>query len=85
MACHSIQKTDIQGNATYTITQLGEYLWQWSAPHNAGAVARNFLIRTWPTQHNRLSKRMYKKPEYCAACRKQFIDQEVNRVGWVQL
>ena len=48
-------------------------------------MARNFLIRTWPAQHNRLSKRMYKKPEYCAACHKQFIDQEVNRVGWVQL
>ena len=28
---------------------------------------------------------MFKKPEYCAACHKQFIDQEVNRVGWVQL
>ena len=36
-------------------------------------------------QHNQLSKRVYKKPEYCAACHKQFIDQEVNRVGWVQL
>ncbi len=85
VACHSIQKTDVQGNANYTITQLGEYLWQWDGPGTAGAMARNFLIRTWPTQHNRLSKRMYKKPEYCAACHKQFIDQEVNRVGWVQL
>ncbi len=85
VACHSIQKTDIQGNANYTITQLGEYLWQWSEPRTAATVARNFLIRTWPSQHNRLSKRMYKKPEYCAACHKQFIDQEVNRVGWVQL
>ncbi len=85
VACHSIQKTDIQGNANYTITQLGDYLWQWSGDHTAGAVARNFLIRTWPAPHNRLSKRMYKKPEYCAACHKQFIDQEVNRVGWVQL
>ena len=28
---------------------------------------------------------MYKAPEYCAACHKQFIDQEVNNVGWVQL
>ena len=53
--------------------------------HTLGALARNFLIRAWPLQHNRLSKRMYKKPEYCAACHKQFIDQEVNRVGWVQL
>ncbi len=85
VACHSIQKTDIQGNANYTIAQLGEYLWQWSGPRTAGAAARNFLIRAWPAQHNRLSKRMYKKPEYCAACHKQFIDQEVNRVGWVQL
>lgn len=85
LACHSIQKTDIQGNANYTITQPSEYLWQWSPDHTAGALARNFLIRTWPAQHNRLSKRMFKKPEYCAACHKQFIDQEVNRVGWVQL
>ena len=85
LACHSIQKTDIQGNANYTMSQPKEYLWQWSPDHSLGAVARNFLIRAWPAQHNRLSKRMYKKPEYCAACHKQFIDQEVNRVGWVQL
>ena len=85
LACHSIQKTDIQGNADYTIFQPKEYLWQWSRDHTLAAVARNFLIRTWPEQHDRLSKRMYKKPEYCAACHKQFIDQEVNRVGWVQL
>jgi hypothetical protein len=85
LACHSIQKTDIQGNANYTMSQPTEYLWQWSPDHSLGAVARNFLIRSWPSQHNRLSKRMYKKPEYCAACHKQFIDQEVNRVGWVQL
>ena len=85
LACHSIQKTDIQGNANYTMTQPKEYLWQWSPDHSLRAMARNFLIRAWPAQHNRLSKRMYKKPEYCAACHKQFIDQEVNRVGWVQL
>ena len=85
LACHAIQKTDIQGNANYTVAQPREYLWQWSADHSASAVARNFLIRSWPAQHNRLNRRMYKTPEYCAACHKQFIDQEVNRVGWVQL
>src|SRR5215469_6609610 len=85
LSCHSIQKTDIQGNANYTVWQPREYLWQWSKDRTLGAAARNFLIRAWPAQHNRLSKRMYKKPEYCAACHKQFIDQEVNRVGWVQL
>jgi hypothetical protein len=85
ISCHSIQKTDIRGNANYTITQPTEYLWQWSSGGTAGATARNFLIRTYPAQHDRLSKRLFKKPEYCAACHKQFIDQEVNRVGWVQL
>jgi hypothetical protein len=84
LTCHSIRETDIKGNANYTIVQPSEYLWQWSNA-GAGRVARDFLIRTYPTEHNRLSKRMFKTPEYCAACHKQFIDQEVNRVGWVQL
>jgi hypothetical protein len=85
LACHSIQKTDIEGNAAYVVSQPKDYLWQWSADHTLGAMARNFLIRSWPVEHNRLNKRFYKSPEYCAACHKQFIDQEVNRVGWVQL
>lgn len=85
MACHAIQKTDIQGNANYTVAQPKEYLWQWSADHTLGAVARDFLIRAWPAEHNKLNKRMYKTPEYCAACHKQFIDAQINRVGWVQL
>ena len=85
LACHSIQKTDIQGNANYTIAQPKDYLWQWSPDHTLGSVARNFLIRSWPAEHNRLNKRFYKTPEYCAACHKQFIDAQINRVGWVQL
>lgn len=84
LVCHSIQKTDVQGNADYTIVQPKEYLWQWSE-RGAGKIASDFLIRTYPAQHATLSKRMFKAPEYCAACHKQFIDQEVNRVGWVQL
>jgi Cytochrome c554 and c-prime len=84
LACHSIQKTDIQGNANFTVVQPRPYLWQWNT-HGAGRLVRDFLIRAYPTEHLKLSKRMYKAPEYCAACHKQFIDQEVNRVGWVQL
>jgi hypothetical protein len=85
LACHSIQKTDIQGNADYVVAQPPDYLWQWSSDHTLGALARNFLIRSWPAAHDRLNKRFYKTPEYCAACHKQFIDAEINRVGWVQL
>lgn len=84
LACHAIRETDIKGNANYTVTQPQEYLWQW-ATNGVGRWARDFLIRSYPAEHNRLAKRSFKKPEYCAACHKQFIDAEVNRVGWVQL
>lgn len=84
LACHAIRETDIKGNAAYTMTQPREYLWQW---HTNGLprLLRDFLIRSYPAEHNKLAKRSFKKPEYCAACHKQFIDAEVNRVGWVQL
>lgn len=84
LACHAIRETDIKGNANYNITQPAEYLWQWST-NGAARLVRDFLIRGYPAEHAKLAKRSYKKPEYCAACHKQFIDQEVNRVGWVQL
>jgi hypothetical protein len=84
LGCHAIRETDLQGNANYVISQPSSYLYQWS-DRGAARVVRDFLIRTYPDEHNRLSKRMFKKPEYCAACHKQFIDEELNQVGWVQL
>jgi hypothetical protein len=84
LSCHSIRDTDIKGNASYTMSQPSEYLWQWETD-GPGRLARDFLIRTYPDEHNKLSKRLFKTPQYCAACHKQFIDAEVNRVGWVQL
>ena len=84
LGCHSIRETDVQGNADYVVAQPAAYLFQWQE-RGAGKLASDFLIRTYPDEHRRLSKRVFKAPEYCAACHKQFIDQEVNRVGWVQL
>jgi hypothetical protein len=84
LSCHGVQETDLQGNANYVMTQPASYLWQWSENGLAKSVS-DFLIRTYPDEHSKLSKRVYKAPEYCAACHKQFIDEEVNRVGWVQL
>ena len=84
LACHGVRETDLQGNANYVMTQPEAYLWQWQET-GPGKLASDFLIRTYPDKHMELSKRMFKAPEYCAACHKQFIDAEVNRVGWVQL
>ncbi len=84
LSCHGVRETDLQGNANYVMTQPATYLWQWQES-GLGKFASDFLIRTYPDKHMELSKRMFKAPEYCAACHKQFIDEEVNRVGWVQL
>lgn len=84
LACHAIRETDIRGNANYTVTQPRDYLWQWETNGPLRRL-RDFLIRSYPAEHQKLAKRSFKKPEYCAACHKQFIDEEINRVGWVQL
>ncbi len=85
LACHSIRKTDVEGNANYVIAQPPRYLFETREGAAARAV-RDFLIRAYPREHvDALSKRLFKTPEYCAACHKQFVDKEVNNVGWVQL
>jgi hypothetical protein len=85
LVCHSIRKTDVKGNANFVVAQPKRYLFELREGEGARAV-RDFLIRAYPWQHSAdLSKRLFKTPEYCAACHKQFIDQEVNNVGWVQL
>ena len=85
VACHAITKTDVRGNADYTITQPGRYLGEF----RDGPVSKwisNFLIRAYPEQHQTgFARALYKTAEYCAACHKQFIDEQVNQIGWVQL
>jgi hypothetical protein len=85
LVCHSIRKTDVRGNANFVVAQPTRYLFELRQGRGA-RLLRDFLIRAYPHQHvSELSKRVFKTPEYCAACHKQFIDQEVNNVGWVQL
>lgn len=85
LSCHAIAETDVQGNADYAVKPPQRYLFETSA----NPVLRNLsylLIRSYPSHHNAtLSKRLFKTPEYCAACHKQFVDKEVNNFGWVQL
>ncbi|MBI4601600.1 MAG: cytochrome b/b6 domain-containing protein [Planctomycetes bacterium] len=83
--CHSITKTDVKGNANYVLTPPQRYLFEESSSPLARQVA-GFLIRAYPRQHvASYSRDLLKTPEFCAACHKQFIDKEINRVGWVQL
>jgi hypothetical protein len=89
LACHSVRKVDVKGNANYVVAQPARYMFEFeydAKPTATNRFLRDFLIRSYPRQHLAdLSKRLFKTPEYCAACHKQFVDQEVNNVGWVQL
>jgi len=89
LACHSVRETDIKGNAFYSVKAPPRYFGELEYNQTKGGtwrLVRDFLIRAYPREHiASLSKVMFKKPEYCAACHKQFVDEEINKVGWVQL
>jgi len=85
ISCHAIKETDEKGNAAYVITQPERYVFEL----DSGAVRQkisDYLIRAYPRKHvASLEHKLYKSPQFCGACHKQFIDEEINRVGWVQL
>jgi cytochrome c554/c'-like protein len=88
--CHSVVQADIAGNGDYAIAPPARYAFeQTSGGADPPAVARllsDFLIRTYPDQHIAgFSRPLYKTPEFCAACHKQYVDLEVNvDIGRVQ-
>jgi hypothetical protein len=86
-ACHSIVRTDVRGNADYTVEPPRPYLFEGGyASAKATPFLARFLIRSVPAAHREAYDRpLLKTPELCGACHKQFIDKEVNGVGWVQL
>jgi hypothetical protein len=89
LSCHAIREVDVKGNANFVMGRPVRYLFELEhdrEPSTARRIARDFLIRAYPREHVRsLGKTLFKAPEYCASCHKQFVDQEINRVGWVQL
>ena len=85
IACHAIKETDVKGNAAYVMTQPRRYVFELEESGVRRAIS-DFLIRSYPRYHvESLQHKLFKSPEFCAACHKQFIDEEINRVGWVQL
>ncbi len=89
LVCHAVRQVDVKGNANYVVHKPARYLFEIEYQENQREVTRflrDFLIRAYPWKHvEDLSKRLFKTPEYCAACHKQFIDKEINNLGWVQL
>lgn len=78
-ACHSIVRTDVEGNANYALSPPVRYLAE-------DTFLGRFLIRAYPRHHKASYTRpLLGTPELCAACHKQFIDKELNRATRVQL
>ena len=85
-ACHSIARTDVRGNADYVMEPPVPYLFERDEGGKETPFLGRFLVRASPELHRRSYARdILKTPEFCGACHKQFIDKEVNGVGWVQL
>jgi len=85
VVCHSIVQADVQGNGDYTIRPPERYLYELS-DDTWGKQVSDFLIRTYPEHHiTSYSRPLYKTPEFCGACHKQYVDREVNTdIGKVQ-
>ena len=85
VVCHSIVQVDVRGNADYTVRPPRPYLYERRRESWADVVS-GFLIRTAPKHHiASYSRPLYKTPEYCGACHKQYLDEDVNRdIGKVQ-
>ena len=85
VTCHAIKEADVKGNAAYVIDPPERYLGELRTGV-ASRLLSDFLIRAYPEQHVESFQRpLYKTPEYCGTCHKQFIDETLNDIGWVQL
>lgn len=85
ISCHAMNRADVRGNADYTLKLPDFYLFE----HNrtaAGKWLSDFLIRSAPKAHAvGYNPPLLRTSEHCGACHKQYIDEDINSVGWVQL
>ncbi len=85
VACHSMQRVDVQGNGNYVWAPPKPYLFEYKQAGYATALT-HFLIRAYPKQHDAdYNLALEKNPVSCASCHKQFINKQINHVGFVQL
>ncbi|MDX1637318.1 MAG: multiheme c-type cytochrome [Balneolaceae bacterium] len=85
VSCHAVKQVDVSGNADYVMALPERYMFELKDGKAAKAIS-DFLIRAYPQKHVESYQRpLLKTPEFCGSCHKQYIDEEINNVGWVQL
>lgn len=84
--CHGMRRVDVQGNGNYVFAPGESYLFEYQGNSRLALGLAHFLIRSYPQQHDTdYGLSLVERPESCASCHKQFIDKNINHVGWVQL
>jgi hypothetical protein len=82
VACHSMQNTTILGDGGFTLAPPTQYPFAYSTNPFLRAVNR-LLIDVKPEPHRRaFLKPFHKTSEFCAACHKVSIPQELNDYKW---
>lgn len=85
LACHAMTRVDVRGNADFVLEVPERYLF-WEDEGGVRQRLHHFLLRTYPDRHREsLQPTLLKTPEFCGTCHKQFVEPEVNGVGWVGL
>lgn len=85
ISCHAMTKADIQGNADYVLDVPDRYLFE-QKDGKFSKIISDFLIRAYPDYHiESYNRPLLKTSEYCGSCHKQYVDEDINNVGWVQL
>ena len=75
------------GNANYVVERRSRDTCTSCREQALASWARDFLIRAYPRQHvdDASPSGCSRRRSTARACHKQFIDEEINNVGWVQL
>ena len=84
--CHSIdQVVHLKGVASFRFKPEEDYLFAHSLLYPLKKV-NALLIRVKPDQHIAdMGRDILKDPKFCATCHAQFMDKDMNNLGWVQM
>lgn len=82
--CHSITQVGVRGNAEFTIEEASHYPFAFSQSPFLQWVNRQ-LIKAKPALHKKtFLKPLHKTAEFCGACHKVHLPEELNRYKWLR-
>ncbi|MEM1145395.1 MAG: multiheme c-type cytochrome, partial [Pseudomonadota bacterium] len=86
VGCHGMNSiVDTKGVASFEMGAPSSYLFSYSDSSIAQSI-RHQIIKLSPDMHRReMTPRGVNDSSFCASCHVQFMDEEVNHWGWVQM